>query len=112
MATLFGELQNEEKQKSHHKLSETLRSLLHCVYDCPSYIAKDLMKVLQDVNSEVGRFSQNAVEHVSLTRGVTVMYEEATMCSRGRMLFRLGGRITEERRIQDAKAHITNAHSL
>lgn len=53
LATLFGELQNEEKQKSHHKLSETLRSLLHCVYDCPSYIAKDLMKVLQDVNSEM-----------------------------------------------------------
>ncbi|XP_034365745.1 HEAT repeat-containing protein 1 [Arvicanthis niloticus] len=53
LATLFAELQNEERQKSHHKLSEALRSLLHSVYSCPSYIAKDLMKVLQDVNSEM-----------------------------------------------------------
>ncbi|KAH0507192.1 HEAT repeat-containing protein 1 [Microtus ochrogaster] len=52
LATLFDELQREEKQKSHQKLSETLRSLLHGIYDCPSYIAKDLMKVFQDVNSE------------------------------------------------------------
>ncbi|XP_055459894.1 HEAT repeat-containing protein 1 [Psammomys obesus] len=53
LATLFDELQREEKRKSHQKLSETLRSLLHCMYGCPSYIAKDLMKVLQDVNSEM-----------------------------------------------------------
>lgn len=53
LATLFDELQNEEKQNSHQKLSETLRNLLHCVYGCPSYIAKDLMKVLQNVNNEV-----------------------------------------------------------
>lgn len=52
LATLFDELQREEKQKSHQKLSETLRSLLHGIYDCPSYIAKDLMKVFQDMNSE------------------------------------------------------------
>lgn len=52
LATLFDELQREEKQKSHQKLSETLRSILHGIYDCPSYIAKDLMKVFQDVNSE------------------------------------------------------------
>ncbi|XP_036042781.1 HEAT repeat-containing protein 1 [Onychomys torridus] len=53
LATLFDELQKEEKQKSHQKLSETLKSLLHCVYGCPSYIAKDLMKVFQNVNSEM-----------------------------------------------------------
>ncbi|XP_028625749.1 HEAT repeat-containing protein 1 [Grammomys surdaster] len=53
LATLFVELQNEEKQKSHPKLSETLKSLLYCVCSCPSYIAKDLMKVLQEVNSEM-----------------------------------------------------------
>ncbi|XP_059119394.1 HEAT repeat-containing protein 1 [Peromyscus eremicus] len=53
LATLFDELQREEKQKSHQKLSETLKSLLHCIYGCPSYIAKDLMKVFQDVNSEM-----------------------------------------------------------
>ncbi|KAL1785256.1 HEAT repeat-containing protein 1 [Sigmodon hispidus] len=53
LATLFDELQREEKQKSHQKLSETLKSLLHCIYCCPSYIAKDLMKVFQDVNSEM-----------------------------------------------------------
>ncbi|XP_005071842.1 HEAT repeat-containing protein 1 [Mesocricetus auratus] len=53
LATLFGELQREEKQKSYQRLSETLRSLLHCIYGCPSYVAKDLMKVFQDVNSEM-----------------------------------------------------------
>ncbi|XP_004372851.1 HEAT repeat-containing protein 1 isoform X1 [Trichechus manatus latirostris] len=53
LATLFEELQREKKVKSHQKLSETLKHLLNCVYNCPSYIAKDLMKVLQHVNSEV-----------------------------------------------------------
>ncbi|XP_042638956.1 HEAT repeat-containing protein 1 [Orycteropus afer afer] len=53
LATLFEELQREKKLKSHHKLSETLKHLLNCIYSCPSYVAKDLMKVLQHVNSEV-----------------------------------------------------------
>ncbi|XP_060142829.1 HEAT repeat-containing protein 1 isoform X2 [Globicephala melas] len=53
LATLFEELQREKKLKSHQKLSETLKNLLYCVYSCPSYIAKDLMKVLQDVSSEM-----------------------------------------------------------
>uniref|UniRef100_A0A8C6E6N7 HEAT repeat-containing protein 1 n=1 Tax=Moschus moschiferus TaxID=68415 RepID=A0A8C6E6N7_MOSMO len=53
LATLFEELQSEKKLKSHQKLSETLKNLLYCVYSCPSYITKDLMKVLQDINSEI-----------------------------------------------------------
>uniref|UniRef100_A0A673TNR9 HEAT repeat-containing protein 1 n=1 Tax=Suricata suricatta TaxID=37032 RepID=A0A673TNR9_SURSU len=53
LATLFEELQREKKLKSHQKLSETLKNLLNCVYNSPSYIAKDLMKVLQEVSSEI-----------------------------------------------------------
>uniref|UniRef100_A0A452R7G3 HEAT repeat-containing protein 1 n=1 Tax=Ursus americanus TaxID=9643 RepID=A0A452R7G3_URSAM len=53
LATLFEELQREKKLKSHQKLSETLKNLLNCVYSCPSYIAKDLVKVLKEVNNEV-----------------------------------------------------------
>uniref|UniRef100_A0AAA9RYM1 HEAT repeat-containing protein 1 n=1 Tax=Bos taurus TaxID=9913 RepID=A0AAA9RYM1_BOVIN len=53
LATLFEELQSEKKLKSHQKLSETLKNLLHCVYSCPSYVTKDLMKVLQDINNEI-----------------------------------------------------------
>ncbi|KAL0609241.1 HEAT repeat-containing protein 1 [Plecturocebus cupreus] len=53
LATLFEEVQREKKLKSHQKLSETLKNLLSYVYSCPSYIAKDLMKVLQGVNSEM-----------------------------------------------------------
>uniref|UniRef100_A0A3Q1MF36 HEAT repeat-containing protein 1 n=1 Tax=Bos taurus TaxID=9913 RepID=A0A3Q1MF36_BOVIN len=53
LATLFEELQSEKKLKSHQKLSETLKNLLHCVYSCPSYVTKDLMKVLQDINNEL-----------------------------------------------------------
>ncbi|XP_029787504.1 HEAT repeat-containing protein 1 isoform X2 [Suricata suricatta] len=53
LATLFEELQREKKLKSHQKLSETLKNLLNCVYNSPSYIAKDLMKVLQEVSSEM-----------------------------------------------------------
>lgn len=53
LATLFEELHREKKPKSHQKLSETLKNLLNCVYSCPSYIAKDLLKILQEVNSEV-----------------------------------------------------------
>ncbi|XP_004473190.2 HEAT repeat-containing protein 1 [Dasypus novemcinctus] len=53
LATLFEELQREKKLKTHQKLSETLKHVLNCVYSCPFYIAKDLMKVLQEVNSEM-----------------------------------------------------------
>ncbi|ELK32119.1 HEAT repeat-containing protein 1 [Myotis davidii] len=53
LATLFEELQREKKLKSHQKLSETLKNLLYCVSSCPSYVAKDLLKVLQGVNSEM-----------------------------------------------------------
>ncbi|CAK6442246.1 unnamed protein product [Pipistrellus nathusii] len=53
LATLFEELQTGKKTKSHQKLSETLKNLLYCVSSCPSYVAKDLLKVLQGVNSEM-----------------------------------------------------------
>uniref|UniRef100_A0A8C5VQD2 HEAT repeat-containing protein 1 n=1 Tax=Microcebus murinus TaxID=30608 RepID=A0A8C5VQD2_MICMU len=53
LATLFEDLQGEKKLKSYQKLSETLKNLLNCVYSCPSYIAKDLMKVLTEVNGEI-----------------------------------------------------------
>ncbi|XP_047680600.1 HEAT repeat-containing protein 1 isoform X2 [Prionailurus viverrinus] len=53
LAALFEELRREKKLKSHQKLSETLKNLLNCVYSSPSYIAKDLMKVLQEVSSEM-----------------------------------------------------------
>ncbi|XP_069340669.1 HEAT repeat-containing protein 1 [Eulemur rufifrons] len=53
LGTLFEDLQREKKLKSYQKLSETLKTLLNCVYSCPSYIAKDLMKVLQEVNNEM-----------------------------------------------------------
>ncbi|XP_074229366.1 HEAT repeat-containing protein 1 isoform X2 [Camelus bactrianus] len=52
LATLFEELQREKKVKSHQKLSETLKNLLNCIYSCPSYVGKELMKVLREVNSE------------------------------------------------------------
>ncbi|XP_058552227.1 HEAT repeat-containing protein 1 [Neofelis nebulosa] len=53
LAALFEELRREKKLKSHQKLSETLKNLLNCVYSSPSYIAKDLMKVLQEVSGEM-----------------------------------------------------------
>uniref|UniRef100_A0A667HQ23 HEAT repeat-containing protein 1 n=1 Tax=Lynx canadensis TaxID=61383 RepID=A0A667HQ23_LYNCA len=53
LAALFEELRREKKLKSHQRLSETLKNLLNCVYSSPSYIAKDLMKVLQEVSSEI-----------------------------------------------------------
>uniref|UniRef100_A0A8C0PXP5 HEAT repeat-containing protein 1 n=2 Tax=Canis lupus familiaris TaxID=9615 RepID=A0A8C0PXP5_CANLF len=53
LAALFEELQREKKLKSYQKLSETLKNLLNCVYSCPSYIAKDLVKVLEEVNNEI-----------------------------------------------------------
>ncbi|XP_058525366.1 HEAT repeat-containing protein 1 isoform X2 [Ochotona princeps] len=53
LATLFEKLRKEKKVKSQQKLSETLKNLLHCVCSCPSYIAKDLLKIFEDVNSEM-----------------------------------------------------------
>ncbi|KAM5301721.1 HEAT repeat-containing protein 1 isoform 1-T2 [Glossophaga mutica] len=53
LATLFEEPQREKKLKSHQKLSETLKNLLYCVSSCPSYVAKDLTRVLQGVHGEM-----------------------------------------------------------
>ncbi|XP_045716982.1 HEAT repeat-containing protein 1 isoform X1 [Phyllostomus hastatus] len=53
LATLFEELQREKKLKSHQKLSETLKNLLYCVSSSPSYVAKDLTRVLQGVHGEM-----------------------------------------------------------
>ncbi|XP_008571640.1 PREDICTED: HEAT repeat-containing protein 1 [Galeopterus variegatus] len=53
LSALFEELRREKKSKSHQNLSETLKTLLYCVYSCPSYIAKDLMNILQEVSGEV-----------------------------------------------------------
>ncbi|XP_066239766.1 HEAT repeat-containing protein 1 isoform X1 [Saccopteryx leptura] len=53
LATLFEELQREKNLKSYQKLSETLKNLLYCVSSCPSYVAKDLMRVLQGVHGEM-----------------------------------------------------------
>ncbi|XP_044532879.1 HEAT repeat-containing protein 1 [Gracilinanus agilis] len=51
--SLFEDLQIGKMPKSHQKLSEALKHLLYCVHSCPSYIAKNLMKILQEVNSEM-----------------------------------------------------------
>ncbi|XP_051849505.1 HEAT repeat-containing protein 1 [Antechinus flavipes] len=51
--TLFEDLQTGKKPKSHQMLTEALKHLLYCVHSCPSYIAKNLMKILQEVNSEM-----------------------------------------------------------
>ncbi|XP_019382662.1 PREDICTED: HEAT repeat-containing protein 1 isoform X1 [Gavialis gangeticus] len=52
---LFKELQTHSEQKSQQKLSEALKHLLDCVQvpTCPSYIARNLMKILHAVNGEV-----------------------------------------------------------
>ncbi|XP_036611135.1 HEAT repeat-containing protein 1 isoform X1 [Trichosurus vulpecula] len=51
--TLFEDLQTGKKPKSHQKLTDALKHLLCCVHSCPSYIGKNLMKILQEVNSEM-----------------------------------------------------------
>ncbi|XP_074079057.1 HEAT repeat-containing protein 1 isoform X2 [Macrotis lagotis] len=53
LSSLFEDLQMGKKTKSHQKLTEALKHLLYCVHSCPSYIAKNLMKILQEVNSEM-----------------------------------------------------------
>lgn len=56
METLFEELETQPKQKSQKKkLSEALESILDCVQNpiFPSYIARNLMKILHEVHGEV-----------------------------------------------------------
>lgn len=56
MAILFEELQAQPKQKSQKKkLSEALESIVDCVQNptAPSYVAKNLMKILHEVHGEV-----------------------------------------------------------
>ncbi|XP_065486544.1 HEAT repeat-containing protein 1 isoform X1 [Caloenas nicobarica] len=56
METLFEELETQPKQKSHKKkLLEALESILDCVQNpiFPSYIARNLMKILHKVHGEM-----------------------------------------------------------
>ncbi|NXL43211.1 HEAT1 protein, partial [Podilymbus podiceps] len=56
METLFEELETQPKQKSQKKkLSEALESILDCVQNpiFPSYIARNLMKILHEVHGEM-----------------------------------------------------------
>nr|XP_009486339.1 PREDICTED: HEAT repeat-containing protein 1 [Pelecanus crispus] len=56
MATLFEELETQTKQKSQKKkLLEALESILDCVQNpiFPSYIARNLMKILHEVHGEM-----------------------------------------------------------
>lgn len=71
---MFEELQREKKLKSHQMLSETLKNLLNCVYNSPSYIAKDLMKVLQEVNGEVCAVEVDCTFLVTLLKVISNAY--------------------------------------
>uniref|UniRef100_A0A8C3TAF6 HEAT repeat-containing protein 1 n=1 Tax=Chelydra serpentina TaxID=8475 RepID=A0A8C3TAF6_CHESE len=56
LGSLFEELQTQSKQKSQQKkLFEALEHVLDCVKapGCPSYVARSLMKILQQVNGEM-----------------------------------------------------------
>ncbi|NXP45521.1 HEAT1 protein, partial [Heliornis fulica] len=56
METLFEELETQSKQKSQNKkLSEALESIIDCVQNpiFPSYIARNLMKILHEVHGEM-----------------------------------------------------------
>ncbi|XP_040554197.1 HEAT repeat-containing protein 1 [Gallus gallus] len=56
MATLFEELETQPKQKSQKKkLSEALENIVDCVQNpfCPSYVARNLMKILHEVHGEM-----------------------------------------------------------
>lgn len=55
-------------------LSETLKNLLNCVNNSPSYIAKDLMKVLQEVNGEVCAVEVDCTFHVTLLKVISNAY--------------------------------------
>ncbi|XP_064269854.1 HEAT repeat-containing protein 1 [Passer domesticus] len=56
MGTLFNELETQSKQKSQKKkLLEALENILDCVQSpiFPSYIARNLMKILHEIHGEV-----------------------------------------------------------
>ncbi|XP_054850338.1 HEAT repeat-containing protein 1 [Eublepharis macularius] len=56
LGSLFGELHTQHKHKiQQQKLSEALEALLECVQGIryPSYIARNMMRILQAVNGEV-----------------------------------------------------------
>ncbi|XP_068011135.1 HEAT repeat-containing protein 1 [Melanerpes formicivorus] len=56
MGTLFEELETQPKQKSQKKkLSEALENILDCVQNpiFPSYIARNLMKILNEIHGEM-----------------------------------------------------------
>nr|XP_021382758.1 HEAT repeat-containing protein 1 [Lonchura striata domestica]XP_021382759.1 HEAT repeat-containing protein 1 [Lonchura striata domestica] len=56
MGTLFEELETQPKQKSQQKkLLESLENLLDCVQSpiFPSYIARNLMKILHEIHGEI-----------------------------------------------------------
>uniref|UniRef100_A0A8C0H3C4 HEAT repeat-containing protein 1 n=1 Tax=Chelonoidis abingdonii TaxID=106734 RepID=A0A8C0H3C4_CHEAB len=56
LGSLFEELQTQSKQKSQQKkLLEALKHALDCIQapGCPSYVARSLMKILQQVNGEM-----------------------------------------------------------
>lgn len=56
MGTLFEELETQPKQKSQKKkLLEALENILDCVQSpiFPSYIARNLMKILHEIHGEV-----------------------------------------------------------
>nr|XP_041571151.1 HEAT repeat-containing protein 1 isoform X3 [Taeniopygia guttata] len=56
MGTLFEELETQPKQKSQKKkLLESLENLLDCVQNpiFPSYIARNLMKILHEIHGEI-----------------------------------------------------------
>lgn len=56
MGTLFEELEKQPKQKSQKKkLLEALENILDCVQSpiFPSYIARNLMKILHEIHGEV-----------------------------------------------------------
>uniref|UniRef100_A0A8D0HKF9 HEAT repeat-containing protein 1 n=1 Tax=Sphenodon punctatus TaxID=8508 RepID=A0A8D0HKF9_SPHPU len=83
LGTLFEEMQTQSKQQK--KLLEALELLLDCVQSrsCPSYIARNLMKILHEVNGEmvlshllpaVGRLLEN-----SLSSPQTVLKDEAVL---------------------------------
>lgn len=56
METLFEELETQPKQKSQQKkLLEALENILDCVQNpiFPSYIKRNLMKIIHEVHGEV-----------------------------------------------------------
>ncbi|XP_077201538.1 HEAT repeat-containing protein 1 [Paroedura picta] len=55
LGSLFGDLHVPHKDKiPQQKLSEALEALLECVQDirCPSYVARNVMRILQEINGK------------------------------------------------------------